>query len=155
MNSFERQPIFPEKNSSQIEGEKKYLIPEKEISEAFSRSSGKGGQNVNKVSTKVELRWNVDASAVFSEEEKGEIKNFLKNRLTKKGDLIITSQKERTQFQNREIAQARLNELVAQALKPEKERTPTKPTIASKEKRLEEKKRRSEKKRWRSKKPFA
>ena len=151
MNSFER---ISEKNENQVQEKQKYLIPENEISETFSRSSGKGGQNVNKVSTKVELRWNVDTSAIFSEEEKERIKNFLKNRITKEGNLIITSQKERSQLQNRKIAQDRLNELIAIALKPEEKRIPTKPTFASKERRLEDKKRLGVKKKTRSKSFF-
>jgi len=144
--------LSPENKNNQIENKKKYLIPENEISESFSRSSGKGGQNVNKVSTKVELRWNVEKSTAFFEEEKEKIKNFLKNRLTKEGDLIITCQKERSQLQNRKIARERLNELVARALEPKEERIPTRPTFASKERQLEEKRRTSQKKKQRSNK---
>ncbi len=152
MNTFEKNFIFPAENKEQTTGKPKYLIPEKEISESFSRSSGKGGQNVNKVSTKVELRWNVDVSAAFSEEEKDKIKKALTNRISKTGDLIITVQDERSQIQNRERAMEKLNKLVEEALTPEKERVPTKPTIGSKERRLGEKKRQGEKKKFRSEK---
>ncbi len=150
MENFERKNLFPENRSNQAENDKKYLIPEKEISESFSRSSGKGGQNVNKVSTKVELRWNVDASSAFSEEDKEKIKQALGNRMSKNGDLIITAEEERSQLQNRQRAMEKLNKLVEEALKTEKERVPTKPTRSSKERRLEEKRRRGETKRFRS-----
>ena len=149
MNSFEK---IPEKIENQSEKRQKFLIPGREISESFSRSSGKGGQNVNKVSTKVELRWNVDASVAFSEEEKEKIKKALANRINKGGDLIITAEEERSQLQNRQKAMEKLNKLVEEAIRPEKERVPTKPTRSSKERRLEEKKRQGERKKQRSKK---
>ena len=149
MNSFEK---IPEKIENQSEKRQKFLIPGREISESFSRSSGKGGQNVNKVSTKVELRWNVDASAAFTEKEKEQIKKASGNRISKEGDLIITSQEERSQIQNRQRAMEKLNKLVEEAIRPEKERVPTKPTRSSKERRLEEKKRQGERKKQRSKK---
>lgn len=152
MNIFEGNFIIPENNKNPNEKQQKYLIPEKEISESFSRSSGKGGQNVNKVSTKVELRWNVDASAAFSEQDKEKIKKALANRVNKNGDLIITAEEERSQIQNRQRAMEKLNKLVEEALKPEKERIPTKPTRSSKERRLEEKRRQGEKKKFRSEK---
>ncbi len=148
MGHFEQPPILNKENDKMMA--QKFLIPEKEISESFSRSSGKGGQNVNKVSTKVELRWNVDASSAFSEENKEKIKQALANRISKNGDLIITAEEERSQLQNRQRAMEKLNKLVEEALKPEKERVPTKPTRSSKERRLEEKRRQGEKKKFRS-----
>ncbi len=129
------------------------LIPENEITEQFSRSGGSGGQNVNKLSTKAEVRWNVESSAAFSDEEKEKIKQVLGNRINKEGELIITSQEERSQLQNRGRAIERLNNLVSDALIPEKERVATKPTRSSKERRLEAKKRQGEKKKQRSEKP--
>lgn len=123
-----------------------FVVPESEISERFSRSGGKGGQNVNKLSTKAELRWNVDNSRALTEEEKERIKQVLGSRINKEGELIVVSQEERSQFQNRQLAVARMNELVSQALTPEKERIPTEPTRASEERRLEEKKHQKEKK---------
>lgn len=129
------------------------LVPESEISEQFSRSGGRGGQNVNKLSTKAEVRWNVGESKAFSDEEKEKIQQVLGNRISKKGELVITSQEERSQLQNRERAIERLNKLVNDALVPEKERKPTKPTAGSKERRLEEKRQLGEKKKSRSEKP--
>jgi len=131
--------------------ERKILIPEAEIEESFSRGGGPGGQNVNKVATKVELRWRVDASTVFSDEEKARIREVLANRINKEGELIVTAQRERSQLKNREIAYGRLNELVAGALVPEIERIKTRPTAGSREKRIEEKKVQSSIKRGRRK----
>ena len=122
------------------------VVPESEISWAFSRSGGKGGQNINKLSTKAEARWNIDQSQAFTLEEKEKIKLALGNRINKEGDLIVVAQEERSQIQNRERAIERLNNLVSAALIPEKERVATKPTRASRERRLEEKKLRSQKK---------
>ena len=136
-----------------MEDVQKFIIPENEIAEQFSRSGGSGGQNVNKLSTKAEVRWNVDSSAAFSDEEKEKIKQVLENRINKEGELIITSQEERSQLQNRGRAIERLNNLVSDALIPEKERVATKPTRSSKERRLEAKKRQGEKKKSRSEKP--
>lgn len=127
-------------------GEVRLAVPESEISESFSRSGGKGGQNVNKLSTKAEVRWNVDHSLAFTDEEKEKIKYVLKNRINKKGELVVISQEERSQFQNRKLAVERLNRLVSSALIQENERIPTGPTRASKERRLEEKRRQKEKK---------
>lgn len=134
------------------ENPQKFIIPESEIYIKFSRSSGKGGQNVNKLSTKAEVHWNIDASKTFTQEEKERIKTALNKRINKKGDLIVTSQEERSQLQNRERAIKRLNNLVAAGLIPEKERIPTKLTRAAKERRLKEKKHQAEKKKRRSQK---
>jgi len=130
------------------------VVPESEISEQFSRSSGKGGQNVNKLSTKAEVRWNVDESKSFSREEKEKIKKVLINKINKEGNLIVVSQEERSQLQNRERAIERLNNLVKSALILKKKRKTTKPTKASKERRLQSKKRLSEKKKLRAKKEY-
>ena len=136
-----------------MEDVQKFIIPENEIAEQFSRSGGSGGQNVNKLSTKAEVRWNIDASKAFNDEEKEKIKQVLGNRINKEGELIITSQEERSQLQNRERAIERLNNLVSDALIPEKERVATKPTRSSKERRLETKKHRGKTKKMRSQKP--
>ncbi len=133
---------------------KERIIPRGEITEKFSRSSGAGGQNINRVSTKAEARWKVNASKAFTSEEKEKIKRFLANKINAKGELIIVSQKERSQIKNREQAIERLNNLVKSALIPKKKRKPTKPTKASKERRLQSKKRLSEKKKLRSKKEY-
>lgn len=135
-------------NSSQKE---KDLIPEDEIEFQFSRSSGKGGQNVNKVETKVEIHWNINNSKAFSEEEKEKIKEALASRINQEGDLIIVSQEERSQLKNRRIALEKLKEMIKEALNPEEERIPTKPSKAIRERRLKEKKFISAKKQLRQK----
>jgi len=127
------------------------VIPESEIKLSFSRSSGKGGQNVNKVSTKAEVRWQIDSSTALTDEQKAKIKKKYPNRINEMGEFIVVSQKARTQKQNRETAIHRLNKLVREALIPEKERIPTNPSKASKERRLEEKKRQAKKKKLRRK----
>ncbi len=152
MSVKEKNEDKKEEEEEMKEGESR-MVPESEITEKFSRSGGKGGQNVNKLSTKVEVRWNVDASSAFTSEEKERIKEILGNRINKEGDLIIFAQEERSQKQNRERAIERLNNLVSAAIIPEKERIATKPTQSSKERRLDEKKHQGEKKKWRSEKP--
>jgi len=133
--------------------ENKLQALENELVIDFVRSSGKGGQSVNKLSTKAQLHWNVKNSNYFSLEEKKKIKFFLKNRLTKEDDIILESQKERSQIQNKEIVLTRLKNLIKIALTPAKKRVPTKPTKGSREKRLEEKKIQSQKKTERIWKP--
>lgn len=111
-----------------------------------SRSSGPGGQNVNKVNTKVELRFDVMKSAVLSEEEKSLILNKLKGKINSDGILIITSQEDRSQLKNKETAISKFYTLVSRALTPPKPRRSTKPTAASRLRRLTEKKKTGEKK---------
>lgn len=118
----------------------------KEIEYQASLSSGKGGQNVNKVNTKVELRFDIDQSEVLSEDEKNKIKEKLYTRINKGGILILSSQTERSQLKNKEIVFLRFIELLQKAIKPVKKRKATKPTKASKLKRLEEKAKQAEKK---------
>ena len=131
--------------------EEQNFIPEEEIEFQFSRSSGKGGQNVNKVETKVEIRFNIDRSKAFSEEEKEKIKEALASKINQEGDLIIRSEEERSQLKNRRMALEKLNEIIREALKPREERIPTKVPKASKTERLKEKKLISEKKKLRQK----
>jgi len=133
-----------------MKNEKK-IVPEAEIMEKFSRSSGAGGQNINRVSTKAEARWNVDKSKAFTEDEKEKIKRSLANKINARGELVVVSQEARTQIQNRELAMERLNNLVRTALIQKRKRKPTKPTKSSKERRLSEKKRLREKKMRREK----
>jgi len=133
--------------------ENKLQALENELVIDFVRSGGAGGQNVNKVSTKAKLRFNVDSSKIFSPEEKELIKTYLKNRLTKEGEIILESQEERSQLSNKERAIERLKKLIGETLTPEKERVATKPTRGSKEKRLENKKILSKKKGNRSWRP--
>ncbi|MDO8467046.1 MAG: alternative ribosome rescue aminoacyl-tRNA hydrolase ArfB [bacterium] len=120
-------------------------VPEKEITESFARSGGPGGQNVNKVETKVEVRWRPQSSAAFTDEEKSRIQKVLKNKISQDGELIVVAQKKRSQEQNRSLAMEKLQELVAAALIIKKKRKPTKPTKSSKERRLTSKRKTSEK----------
>jgi len=118
----------------------------KEVKYRTSRSSGAGGQHVNKVSTKVELIFDVNGSTVLSEEQKIIIHEKLKNRISNEGLLILHCDETRSQLKNKEIVFIRFITLMEDALKPEKERKPTKPTKSSVEKRLYNKKKKSDKK---------
>ena len=120
----------------------------------YDRSSGPGGQNVNKLSTKVTLLFNVAGSESLSEYQKKRIMDRLGSRINKAGELMVVSQKSRSQAANKEDAVGRLAVLLAGALKVQKSRRKTKPTRASKERRLKAKKQRSEIKKDRSKKDF-
>lgn len=122
---------------------------EKEIIFLTSRSSGPGGQGVNKVNTRVELRFDVSNSPSLTDEEKQRILNKLKNRISREGILIIASQRSRSQLKNKEIATEKFHDLIRNALTPEKKRKPTKSPVSVDKKRLEEKQKQSEKKQWR------
>jgi ribosome-associated protein len=119
-------------------------IPAGELSLAFSRSGGPGGQNVNKVASKVELRWNVVRSAAISYGDRAWLLGQLRNRLTQDGDLVVTSTTTRDQLQNREDAADKLVQIVRAALHRPTPRRATKPTRGSKRRRLEGKRRHSE-----------
>jgi len=117
-------------------------IPRAEIAFRASRSGGPGGQHANTSSTRAEVLWNVATSAVLDERQRARILKRLENRINADGVLQVASSEQRSQLQNREAAEARLAELVAQALLTRKRRKPTRPTRASKERRLKEKKQR-------------
>ena len=127
-------------------------IDERELQIDFVRASGPGGQNVNKVATAAQLRFDVNASSL-PEEVKARLIQLAGNRVTVEGVLLIEARRFRTQEQNREDALQRFIELVRKALIPPKPRKPTKPTAASKANRLKAKKVRGNIKRLRTK-PF-
>jgi len=113
---------------------------------SFSRSGGPGGQNVNKVNTKVTLRLRVAELAGLSEAEIERLKSVLANRITNEGEIVITSEEERSQRTNLERAYFRMEALVVSAARLPKKRHPTKPSKAARERRLEAKKRQGLKK---------
>jgi ribosome-associated protein len=119
-------------------------IPAGELGLAFARSGGSGGQNVNKVSSKVELRWNPAASTALTDDDRQWLLQQLANRLTQEGDLIVVSQLTRDQLKNRDDAASKLALIVRTALDRPKTRRATRPTRASKRRRVEAKKHRGE-----------
>ncbi len=128
-------------------------IDENEITLDFVRASGPGGQNVNKVASAAQLRFNVDASPNLPDEVKQRLRVIAKNRITEEGVLVIEAKRFRTQEQNREDAIARLVALIFQATEKPKPRKKTRPSAASQAERIEEKKRRGAIKRARSAQP--
>jgi ribosome-associated protein len=117
-----------------------------EITFQTSRSSGPGGQNVNKVESRVELRWHLQNSQVLSEEQKQLILEKLAGQLTTEGYLLVTAQDDRSQLRNKEIALTRFHQLLQKSLRRPKPRRATRPSAGAVRQRLEGKKRQGEKK---------
>jgi ribosome-associated protein len=128
-------------------------IDERDVEEVFIRSSGPGGQNVNKVATAVQLRFDVRHSRALSEDIRQRLQRLAGRRMTRDGVLIIMAQKYRTQERNRQDALDRFIALIKEAETPSATRRPTRPTVASRERRLKHKRRRSAVKGLRANKP--
>lgn len=120
-----------------------FHIPTNELTITFARSGGKGGQNVNKTSTKAIVHWSVGRSQVLTWEEKVRVRMKLANKINYNDEVVVMSEEERSQPQNRALAIAHLQALVGRALLVPKKRRSTRPTYSSKLKRLESKKIRS------------
>ena len=125
-------------------------IGDHELAVSFIRASGPGGQNVNKVATAVQLRFDVRGSASLPPPVRERLRAIAGRRLTREGVLVITAHRFRSQEQNRNDAVERLVALIREAARPRKTRRPTAPTRASRQRRLEEKRRRGEVKRARA-----
>ena len=128
-------------------------IDEREIEEQFVRASGPGGQNVNKLSTAVQLRFDVRHSPSLPDDVRARLERLAGSRLTRDGVLVIIAQRHRTQARNRQDALDRLVDLIRRAAIAPIKRRPTKPTRASRERRIEGKKRRAGVKQLRRAKP--
>lgn len=118
-------------------------LPNWEVSEQFVRASGPGGQNVNKVSTAVQLRWNVPASSL-PPAVKARFMRLWKARITNEGDIIVDARAHRSQALNREAARKRLADMIRKALVPPKRRIPTRPGRGAIQRRIDKKKQRGE-----------
>jgi ribosome-associated protein len=145
--------VIPWQNYPVIEITPSVQIDERELEIDFVRASGPGGQNVNKVATAVQLRFDVNASSL-PDEVKARLIHLAGNRVTAEGILLIEAKRFRTQEKNRDDAIQRLVELVRRALAPPRPRKKTKPSQASKEERLKQKKRRAEVKKLRQSKDW-
>ena len=129
-------------------------IPRSELDVRVSRSSGAGGQHVNKTSSRVEIFWNVPGSRALTDEQRARLREKLASRLTTEGSIRVVASDMRSQGRNRDLAEERLADLVRRALIIPRKRRATKPTRAAKEARLDSKKRHSTKKRDRRDAPL-
>jgi ribosome-associated protein len=122
-----------------------------ELEFSASRSSGPGGQNVNKVNSKVTLKLDIRNSSILTDDEKTILLSKLASRLSTEGVLILTSQDKRSQLQNKEGVRAKLDTILTKAFEKRKARKATKPSKGSVRERIKKKKQHSEKKQWRQK----
>jgi len=129
-------------------------IPRSELDVRVSRSSGAGGQHVNKTSSRVEIFWNITGSRALNDEQRARLQSKLASRLTSDGSIRVVASDMRSQSRNRELAEERLAETIRRALIVPRKRRATKPTRAAKEARLESKKQHSQKKKNRRKGSF-
>ena len=124
-------------------------IPASELQLEFSRSTGPGGQHVNKVETRVTILFDIDASEVLNDHQRSILKEMLRSRVSKDGVLRVSCEESRSQATNRELARERFAGLIREALRSRKKRVPTKATRASKRRRMDEKRKRGDIKRGR------
>ncbi|MCM2371325.1 alternative ribosome rescue aminoacyl-tRNA hydrolase ArfB [Aporhodopirellula aestuarii] len=128
---------------------KRFTIPEAELSWSATRSSGPGGQNVNKVNSKVTLRWKPKTQIGFDDAWRQRFESRFSTRINREGELVLHSDKTRDQIRNLADARSRLVAMLLECRVPPKTRTPTRPTLGSKKRRVEGKRRQSQKKRLR------
>ena len=133
--------------TEEIRINRQITIPTGELEFRFSTSGGPGGQHANRSSTRAEISWNIEESAVLGPRQRQRLREKLRRRIDSNGALRVASDTHRSQLRNREEAARRLANLVSDALRPRRSRVPTAPSRSAKERRLEDKKRHSQKKR--------